>query len=94
MMERIRAACIKYRTYQDPNTTSYIEGPLHSTCLDLLTSKGLDPSKRIPEFEHHGFITTKDRFIDRHEAYKLAKAKCQLRYEVITEALYDMNVSY
>lgn len=39
-----------------------------------------------------GFITSKGRFLFRHEAYKLAEAKQQLKYKPITPELYSDNI--
>lgn len=72
-----------------------IAGMRHSDCYRVIT--GLTGITKLPGRESQGFLTSNNRFVDRAEAWKIAKNNGQIRYgavrhdediELISENLY------
>lgn len=76
-MEMIKAAAIEYYL-KDDDTPKYIEGLSHAQCIEWFSFMDLFASKRELNKEKQGFMTTTGRFVDRIEAYQIAKAANQL----------------
>lgn len=79
-IEYILCASINYKG-------TYIHGYRHGTCYDAL--RKLAPKiteDELPTREQQGFLTSKNRYVSRKEAWKIAKAQKQIRYgEVAAE---------
>lgn len=93
MQERIQNACIKWR-YINSTEVKYAVGWNHAQCMDWFSTADIPAKDRDLDFEKYGFLTTSDRFVDRKEAYKIAKTAGQLRFERDDETLYSEFVKY
>jgi hypothetical protein len=89
-MEKILTACVKYRRKSDPDKDWFAVAHDHAGCYAVLSF--LEVYDRYDEVE--GFQTTDGRFVDRHEAYKIAKNAGQLINEEPSEILKSYNVNY
>lgn len=89
-MEKIFTACIRYKRKSSPNKYWYAVGPSHSSCYHVFSC--LEIYDRYDEVE--GFQTEEDRFVDRHEAYQIAKNAGQLIREDPNEILKSYNINY
>lgn len=78
-MEMIRSAAIEYYLKEDSTTPRYMEASNHAQCIELFSFMDILASKRIQTKEKQGFMTTTGRFVDRVEAYQIAKSANQLR---------------
>lgn len=76
-MEMIRSAAIEYHL-KGEDTPRYMEGANHAQCIETFSFMELFSSKRNMSKEKQGFMTTTGRFVDRIEAYQIAKAANQL----------------
>lgn len=77
-MEKIKCAAIKYRL-KDAKEFSYLCAMSHGDCIGLFSAMGLPVKKRDISKEVQGFMTTRDRFVDRKEAMFVARAANQLK---------------
>lgn len=89
-MEKIKCAAIKYRPLATMKE-DVVTGPNHAECINYFAFVELYANERDMEFETQGFMTTEDRFVDRREAYKIAKAAGQL---LIDREYYEQLESY
>lgn len=81
-MEKIKCAAIKYKRL-DTGKEDIIRGHNHAVCMEYFYyAFNLDESNRDMEFEVQGFVTTEGRFVDRQEAYQIAKEAKQLKYNL------------
>ena len=78
-----------------------VAGRRHSDCYEVIenlykrfTTDGI-PITDLPKREHQGFLTSHNRYVDRVEAWKIAKANDQIVYDkdssdefLISENLY------
>lgn len=55
-----------------------ISAARHSDCYNVLKELFADPV--LPEREDQGFLTSKNRFVDRKEAWKIAKENNQIKF--------------
>ena len=81
-------------------------GYRHSDCYN--TIKQLVPGisdDELPDRNSQGFLTSKNRFVDRKEAWKIARENDQIKYGLtvsdfgddsilISENLYDEDISF
>lgn len=88
-MERIKSACIKFQLKSDPGVDRYIEGASHADCISWFSAADIYMRDRIPEEEAQGFMTTEGRFVDRSEAYMIAKEAGQLAHSRKDQILYS-----
>ena len=86
-MEKILTSCVKYKRKSDPSKDWFAVAPDHAGCYDVLSF--LEIYDRYNEVE--GFQTTEGRFVDRHEAYIIAKNARQLVREDPSEILKSYN---
>lgn len=93
-MEKISCACIKFRLKSDPLTDRYIEGNSHADCISWFSFADIPARDRSTDEEVQGFMTTSGRFVDRSEAYEIAKAAGQLSYERPDKTLYSEFCNY
>lgn len=77
-MEKIKSAAIKYFLKSDPETPRVAYGYDHSQCIRYFSLAEYYSSMRCTEKEVQGFLTTTNRFVDRREAYQIAKKAGQL----------------
>lgn len=77
-IEKIRSAAIMYRKKGDIEF-HYIEGRSHAQCIETFSVMDLYSSMRDTEAEIQGFMTTKDRFVDRVEALEIARKAGQVK---------------
>lgn len=77
-MEKIKCAAIKYRL-RGTRDFSYLCGMSHGDCINLFSAMDIPVKKRDIPFEVQGFMTTRDRFVDRREAMFVARAANQLK---------------
>ena len=89
-MEKIKCAAIKYRPLATMKE-DIVTGPNHAECINYFMLAELYANERDMGFETQGFMTTEDRFVDRKEAYKIAKAAGQL---LIEKEYYEQLDSY
>ena len=89
-MDKIANACIRYKRKSDPDKYWYSVHPNHSGCYHIFSM--LEIYDRYDEKE--GFVTEDGRFVDRHEAYLIAKNAGQLINEDPNEILKSYNVRY
>ena len=89
-MEKIFSPCIKYRTIDNPNQDMFAVSYDHASCYDVLHFLDIYENKRTMCVE--GFITIDNRFVDRREAYQIAKNAGQLVREDPSEILKSYNV--
>lgn len=76
-IEKIRSAAIMYREKGDTKF-HYIEGRSHAQCIEAFGLIDLYASMRDTKAEIQGFMTTKDRFVNRIEALEIAKKAGQV----------------
>lgn len=89
-MEKILTACIRYKRKSNPNKYWYAVGPSHDSCYAVFSC--LEIYDRYDEVE--GFQTAEGIFVDRHEAYRIAKNAGQLIREDPNEILKSYNINY
>ena len=77
MKERIRSAAIKYRKKGDTEF-KYMEGRSHAECINAFGFIDLYANMRDTDNEVQGFMTTKNRFVDRVEGLDIAKKAGQV----------------
>lgn len=77
-MEKINSAAIKYFLKSDPETPCITWGASHGQCIEWFSFAGYYSSMRCMDKEVQGFLTTTGRFVDRKEAYQIAKKQGQL----------------
>ena len=59
-------------------------GYRHSDCYEVLKKLlGLTTSDELPGREHQGFLTSDNRFVDRKEAWYIAKENNQIKFGLI-----------
>lgn len=87
-MEKILTPCVKYKRKSDPNKDWFAVAPDHAGCYNVLSF--LEIYDRYDEVE--GFQTTEGRFVDRREAYQLAKNAGQLINEDPNKVLKSYNI--
>lgn len=56
-----------------------VSGYRHSDCYEVLRTLNVD-DKDLPGREHQGFLTSTNRYVDRKEAWKIAKENNQIKY--------------
>ena len=64
-------------------------GHRHSDCYKVLRELFAEPV--LPGREHQGFLTSLNRFVDRKEAFKIAKENNQIRYGLKASENEDEN---
>lgn len=88
--EIIAAACIF--PYYDKDEKQYhdviILGNRHCDCFEIAFNTGLKCNRDVRQ----GFITTKNRFLDRYEAKSLALANGQLKEDTLIAELYSEDL--
>jgi hypothetical protein len=59
-----------------------IVGTRHSDCYATLKLLSIEFNKKVelPPREKQGFLTSKNRFVDRKEAWKIAKENNQIKF--------------
>lgn len=77
-MEKIKCAAIKYKL-KGTTEYSYMCGMNHGACIGYFSAMDIPVSKRDIQNEVQGFMTTRDRFVDRREAMFIARAANQLK---------------
>lgn len=97
-MAGIKCAAVQYYIKGD-DTPYIVTGNSHADCYDALISAGIYSQKRVPGREVEGFIavtddTTGETFVDRAEAYIIAKNTGQLKSERFDALLYSYGVTY
>ena len=93
-MEKIKSAAIKYQLRSNPGEDLFVTGPNHGYCISCFSAMDLLVTQRIPESEVQGFITSEGRFVDRSEAYQIAKESGQLIRECDRKQLDSYNVNF
>lgn len=78
--EYISCAAIKYYR-KGSNTAEFVHGMNHGQCISAFSCMDLYASMRDMDREVQGFMTTLGRFVDRVEAYDIAKCEGQLIYD-------------
>ena len=81
-MEKIVASAIKF---QIPPSSYWwiVSGKRHCNCFEVMFEHQI----KYDKLTHiQGFLTDKDRFIDRFEAYQLALSNGQLKVETLDHA--------
>lgn len=74
MKEKILCASVNYNG-------TIICGHRHGDCYDVLKNLlGLTTSEELPGREHQGFLTSDNRFVDRKEAWIIAKENNQIKF--------------
>ena len=68
-----------------------ISGFRHSDCYKVLKELFAEPV--LPGREHQGFLTSKNRFVDRKEGWKIAKENNQIKYGLKASENEDENES-
>lgn len=89
-MERIASACIRYKRKSDPDKYWYAVHLNHAACYNIFSF--LEIYDRYDEIE--GFQTEDGRFVNRYEAYQIAKNAGQLISDDPNEILKSYNVNY
>lgn len=74
---------------QNIDTGFVISGRRHYNCI-LTFSMIKDASEHIPNIQ--GFLTSKDRFLDRHESYLLALQTKQIKNTCSTEIIMSEDL--
>lgn len=92
-MEKIKCAAIKYRPLATMKE-DIVTGPNHAECINYFMLVELYAKDRDMGSETQGFMTTKNRFVDRKEAYKIAKAAGQLLIEKECSELDSYNCNF
>ena len=77
-MEKISSAAIKFYLKSDPDNAQYTWGANHGQCIEWFGCMGYYTTMRCMDKEVQGFMTTLGRFVDRKEAYQIAKKAGQL----------------
>jgi len=97
MKEYILCAAINYNG-------TIVCGYRHGDCYNILMKLlNLETSDNLPGRECQGFLTSENRYVDRKEAWKIAKQNNQIKYgekvsdrgedsELISENLYLENL--
>lgn len=92
--ETIKAAAIRYRVIGS-DEFKVVTGPHHASCIEWFSCVGLYSSKRDSKVEEQGFITSNEnRFVDRHEAYIIAKQAGQLLRERDDMILFSQDLEF
>ena len=89
-MEKIKSAAIQYRDHT--GNLHIITGPNHAYCINMFSSLEILQRDRLDEVQ--GFVTTLNRFVDRTEAFQIAKSANQLHNPNTTKTWldsYDIN---
>ena len=61
-----------------------IPGRRHSDCYDLLARLVPDlPAEQLPDNEHQGFLTSKNRYVNRQDGWDIALANNQIEHGLI-----------
>ena len=77
-MEKIKCAAILYYLKSDPETPMIATGLNHGQCIEWFGFLGHYTTMRCMDKEVQGFITSDKRFVNRREAYQIAKDAGQL----------------
>ena len=91
-MESIKCAAIQYELLKEPGVIKYISGDNHSQCFQYFAMTNIRRADRNMDKEVEGFMTSLNRFVDRGEAYRIAKSTGQLIEEVPYPFLDAHNV--
>ena len=95
--EYIMCAAIKYYI-KGEDTAKYVIGGNHGQCIESFANMELYKTDRDMDREEQGFLTTSGRFVDRYEAWNIAKMAGQLRYydsaDTTPKKLISENVNY
>lgn len=78
-------------------------GRRHNNCYQTIKSlTGQTPNERIGDLikslsedelrKHHGFITSSDRYVDRTEGWKIAKANNQIQFGLVASENGDDSI--
>lgn len=80
-MEKIKCAALQF--YDESSNNPIIVCDMnHANCFMLASEKyGPTFRNRNKERDTQGFMTTTDRFVNRYEAFAIAKAAKQLRFK-------------
>lgn len=89
-MSKIARACIRYKRKSDSDKYWYAVHNHHAGCYDIF--RMLEIYDRYDETE--GFETEDGKFVDRREAYQIAKHYRQLINEDPSEILKSYNIRY
>lgn len=76
--DKIKCAAIKYFLKIAPDEAQVTWGANHGQCIEWFGFAGYYSSMRCMDKEIQGFLTTSGRFVDRREAYQIAKRQGQL----------------
>ena len=93
-MPRIKCAAVRWCYANESEANRIVTGTGHSYCYEALSAQDIYSNKRNLSVEEEGFLTDSEKFVDRHEAYKIAKAAGQLISENPSEILESYNVKY
>ena len=91
---RIKCAAVRWCYANESEAKRIVTGMGHSYCYDALTAQEIYSNHRNLALEQEGFLTDDEKFIDRHEAYLIAKAAGQLISESTSEILQSYNIKY
>lgn len=91
---RIKCAAVRWCYANESEAKRIITGMSYSYCYDALTAQEIYSNHRNLALEQEGFLTDDEKFIDRHEAYLIAKAAEQLISESPSEILQSYNIKY
>lgn len=89
--ETIVCAAIKYKT--KAGEEGIVTGKSHADCIKSFLFMDLTVADRDMDYEEQGFMTSKDRFVDRMEAAEIAKKAKQVAKDY-NGALYSEFVKY
>ena len=67
-----------------------ISGARHSDCYEILRELYADPV--LPSREDQGFLTSLNRYVDRKEAWKIAKENNQIKFGLTASEAGDDSV--
>lgn len=93
--ERIKAAAIKFHLRVPNSYDIILTGVSHGQIFGICKKLGLRKIDRIDEIQ--GFMTTRDRFVNRVEALKIARANNQIIHKynpkdiLLSEDLRDLD---
>lgn len=89
MIEFIDCAAIKWRLKGNKGNGNIIKGPNHARCIEVFSIMDLYQKDRDLRFEKQGFLTNTGRFVDRKEAYSIARKADQLTSDRCDGILYS-----
>lgn len=93
-METIAAAACVFSFKDSLKDDLIVHGQHHSDCISWLAFADIPQSTIDKSKTQQGFITNLGRFVNREEAYQIAKTANQLTSERIDGVLYSEYVQY